>query len=218
MSPKTPPGETRERIYRYLVERLRRGDPPTVREVQAAFGFRAVQTAREHLERLVEEGRLAKAAGKARGYTLPQLDRAKSLGAGSLGGGSLGGEPVEWIPVLGRVAAGALQEAIENPQGHVPGVLRGSGTFFALEVEGDSMIDVGILPGDLVIVRAQPTAESGDIVVALVDDEATVKRLRIRRGRIELHAENPAYAPIRPRKHEEVRILGKVAEVRRRML
>lgn len=207
MSPKTPPGETRERIYRYLVERLRRGDPPTVREVQAAFGFRAVQTAREHLERLVDEGRLVKAAGKARGYTLPQLDSAEPKGL----------EPVEWIPILGRVAAGALQEAIENPQGHVPGVLYGSGTFFALEVEGDSMIDASILPGDLVIVRAQPTAESGDIVVALVDDEATVKRLRIRRGRIELHAENPAYAPIRPRKHEEVRILGKVAEVRRRM-
>jgi repressor LexA len=76
------------------------------------------------------------------------------------------------------------------------------------------MTGAGILPGDIAIVRRQPTAQSGDIVVALVGDEATVKRLRLRRGRIELHAENPRFAPIIP-KPEEITILGKVVEIRR---
>jgi repressor LexA len=88
---------------------------------------------------------------------------------------------------------------------------------FALTVRGESMIGAGILPGDTVVVRRQETARDGAIVVALVDDEATVKRLRLAKGRVELHPENTAFAPIIPGAEAEIRILGKVVEVRRRL-
>ena len=175
------------------------GLPPTVREVQAEFGFRAVQSAREHLERLVEEGRLSKKVGKARGYALPGSDHVSP----------------QLVPILGRIQAGDLNEAIEYPDGHVPVETRRGRAreLFALRVQGESMRGAGILPGDLVIVKSQPTAESGEIVVALVDDEATVKRLKLRRGRVELHPENPDFEPIRPA--GACSVLGKVIEVRR---
>ena len=190
---RTPAGETRERIYRFVRERLLGGRPPTVREVQERFGFRAVQTAREHLERLVEEGRLRKEAG-ARGYRLPER---------------LAAVPV---PVLGRVPAGGLSFAVEDLEGYVPVEHAGDDELFGLRVRGDSMRDAGILDGDLVIVRRQETARSGEIVVALVDDEATVKVLKRTRRRVELHPRNPAYRPLAP---PELRLLGKVIEVRR---
>lgn len=194
-------GETRERILRFMRDRLAAGDPPTVREVQAEFGFHAFQTAHEHLERLVAEGLLAKRSGKARGYCLPETEAAA------------GGPPV-LVPVLGKVQAGALSMAIEDLEGHVPVRARASAGLFALRVRGESMVNAGILDGDLVIVRSQPSADSGEIVVALVGDEATVKRLRLRRSRIELHPENPAFEPIIPPPGQCV-ILGKVIEVRR---
>lgn len=207
---RTPKGQTRERIYRFLRERLLAGQPPTVREVQRAFGFRSAQTAREHLEALVGEGRLDKRAGEARGYRLP---------AGR------GRPALHWIPLVGRVQAGALTEAIEDPDGFVP--LAPSGTSrpregdFALRVEGESMTGAGIFPGDVVVVRRQPTARSGEIVVARVGDEATVKRLRLRgkQGRrVELHPENPAFAPIVVGESDEpVTVLGRVVEVRREL-
>ena len=199
MAPATPPGRTRERVLRYVQERLLRGQPPTVREVQAALGFRAVQTAREHLDRLVRDGRLTHRRGKARGYGLPSPPRAQS----------------RWVPLLGSVQAGGLEQAIEDPQGYVSVQTGKRGRLFALHVRGESMRGVGILPGDTVIVRAQPNAQSGDIVVALVGDEATVKRLRFRRGRAELHPENPDFAPIVP--EEAWSLLGKVIEVRRNL-
>ncbi len=227
----TPPGQTRERIFRFVRERLLAGDPPTVREVQEAFGFRAPASAREQLEALVGEGRLAKEdGGRARGYRLP--DRAAG---------------VAFVPVLGRVQAGALTEAIEEADGFVAvGGRSPRDLLFALRVRGESMRDAAILDGDLVIVRRQSRAQSGQIVVALVGDgvggdgagenrveeaggveatvvEATVKTLRLvptrdRRGavvtRIELHPANPDFAPIVP-PPGKVEILGVVVEVRR---
>jgi repressor LexA len=201
MSPRTPKGQTREHIYRFVRKRLREGLPPTVREVQNAFDFRAVETARQHLEELVKEGRLVKQQGKARGYGLPS--RVKREPAMSL------------IPLLGRVQAGALTTAVEDIEGYIPVQDRvGTRDLFALTVRGQSMTGAGILPGDVVIIRHQPTAESGDIIVALVGDEATVKRLRIRKNQPELHAENPNYKPIVP-DPDELIILGKVIEIRR---
>ena len=205
---RTPAGETRERIYRFVRERLWAGRPPTVREVQEAFGFRSVQTAREHLERLVSEGRLAKEAGKARGYRLP----------GHGGAGKRGARIPKLVPILGRVAAGPLEFAAEDLEGYVPVATEPQGAagdeLFALYVRGESMRDAGILPGDLVIVRKQPTAGSGEVVVALVGEEATVKTLRRRGRRVELHPENPDFTPIEV-DPGEVQILGKVLEVRR---
>jgi len=254
MSPKTPPGKTRELIYRFVRQRLLEGLPPTVREIQEQFGFQAVQTAQEHLRRLVAEGKLVKQKGKARGYSLPRNVAKES--------------PTMFVPLLGRVPAGGLNAAIEDPEGYIPVQARGlgaaaapskvaplkrpsnrlsnargaqpppqppgattedsglsisyqalptgSGQLFALRVHGESMTGAGILPGDIVIVRSQSTAQSGEIVVALIGDEATVKRLRLRRGRIELHPENPVFEPIIPAPNE-CTILGKVIEIRRHL-
>ena len=207
----TPPGRTRERVFRFVRDRLLAGEPPTVREVQAAFGFRAVESARAQLEALVREGRLAKEPGAARGYRL-----AAALRRGVV-------RPV-FVPVLGRVQAGALTEAVEETEGVVAVQARGPAEdLFALRVRGDSMRDAGILDGDLVVVRQEPAAEDGAIVVALVDSgdgaEATVKRLRRVRlpgggTRVELHPANPDFGVIVP-EAGATSILGRVIEVRR---
>ena len=197
---RTPPGQTRERVFRWVRERLLAGEAPSVRDVQEAFDFRSPMTAREHLEALVTEGRLRKEPALARAYRLPGRER-----------------PAAHVPLLGRVPAGPLEEAIEDVEDHLP--VEGTGDpdrLFALRVKGDSMVGAGILDGDLVIVRRQDRAASGDVVVAKVGNEATVKRLRLRGRRVELHAENPAYAPIVP-ESEPIAILGKVIEVRRRL-
>jgi len=193
----TPPGRTRQRVYRYVRDRLLAGQPPTVRDVQRALGFRAVESAHAHLEALVAKGSLVKVPGTARCYRLPEGDT-----------------PVA-VPLVGRVQAGALTTAFEEPEGYLAVQSRfPKEELFALRVRGDSMTGAGILPGDVVIVRRQPVAESGDIVVALVGDEATVKRLWIADGRVELRAEHPDFPPIVPEPNELV-LLGKVAEVRR---
>ncbi len=208
--PVRPRGTARARVLAFVRERLAADVPPTVREVQRALGFKAVESARQHLEALVAEGRLAKESGRSRGYRLP---------AG-------GGRPVprmRLVPQLGRVQAGGLREAIEDPDGWlaVEG-LQSEEELFALTVRGESMTGAGILPGDVVVVRRQDTARDGEIVVALVRDEATVKRLRLRDGQVVLQPENPAFAPLvfAPAvsgPDTEIRILGRVVEVRRRL-
>ena len=196
---RTPAGQTRERILRFVRDRLAGGQPPTVREVMEAFGFRSPQTAREHLDALVEDRRLKKEPHVARGFRLPGRGEA----------------PTVMVPLLGRVPAGPFDLAIEDFEGHLPvQTRRQPGELFSLRVRGDSMKDAGILDGDVVVVRRQPRAESGNIVVAMVGDEATVKRFHMKRGRIELHPANDAYQPIVP-EPDDVKILGKVVEVRR---
>ncbi len=209
---RTPPGQTRERVFRLVRDRLLAGLPPTIREVQQAFRFRSVQTAREHLEILVREGRLTKQQGKSRGYRLSNLS---SLPAGS-------DRPTRLVPLLGRVQAGDPNAAVEDLEGYIPIQTRHDpDRLFGLRVRGESMSGAGILPGDIVIVRRQPTANTGDIVVALVGDEAneaseaTVKRLRIRGKRIELQPENPDFEPIVSGPGKELTLLGKVVEIRR---
>lgn len=196
---RTPAGETREKVFRFVRDRLLGGRPPTVREVQEAMGFRSVQSAREHLELLVGQGRLAKEGGKARGYRLPGQDD----------------RPTFQVPLLGRVPAGPLDTAVEDLEGYITVQSRQSpGELFGLRVRGESMTGAGILPGDVVVVRRDAPVSSGDIVVALVGEDATVKRLRIQRKRVVLYPENPDFEPILPNP-EELRILGKVIEVRR---
>lgn len=207
MAPKTPPGETRERIFRFVRGQLLRGKPPTVREVQAAFGFRAVQSARAHLEKLVEEGRLTKESGRSRGYGLPAAGRAL-LGAAQRRLDTV------LVPLLGHVQAGDFTTALQEFEGQIAVRASSADGLFALRVRGESMKDAGILPHDVVVVRQQPTAESGEIVVALLDDEATVKTLRKRGRRIELHPANTAFSVIVP-EAGQCQLLGKVIEVRR---
>jgi repressor LexA len=195
---RTPAGETRERVFALVRERILAGRPPTVREVQQAFDFRAVQTAREHLVALVEAGRLTQERGRARGYGLPASF----------------GPPTVLVPLLGRVQAGALDTAVEDLEGYVPVQTRRAAELFGLRVRGESMSGAGILHGDVVIVRRQPVAKSGEIVVALIGDEATVKRLRMRGRRVELHPEHPDFDVIVP-DPRELTLLGRVIEVRR---
>jgi repressor LexA len=196
---RTPAGETRERVLAFVRDRLLAGAPPTVRDVQDELGFRSVATAREHLDALVADGRLARgAAGRHRGLQLP---------------GARDGRASRLVPLLGAVQAGALTEAIEHAEDHVVvGARTGRGELFALRVRGDSMVPE-VLAGDVLVVRRQPTAESGELVVAMVDGDATVKRLQVVRGRVELHAANPRYAPIVPAAGLE--LLGKVIELHR---
>ena len=200
MAPKTPKGQTRRQIFRFMRDRIAEGLPPTVREVQEAFAFKSVQTAREHLENLVKEGKLVKQSGISRGYRLPDgIDLMPQMP----------------VPLLGSVQAGQLTEAIEDPDGYI-GVQQSRSPkeeLFALKVRGYSMMNAGILPGDIVIVRRQQTANSGDIVVAMVEEEATVKRFKLIKGRPELHPENDEFETIIP--DGDLRLLGKVIEVRR---
>jgi repressor LexA len=190
-------------------DRLLDGRPPTVREVRDALGFRAVESARAHLLALVEDGRLVKKPGRARGYALPESEGQRGV--------------PRLVPLLGRVPAGPTDLAVEDVERYLPSRSASNDEMFALRVRGDSMRNAGIMDGDVVIVRRQPTASSGSIVVALIGDEATVKTLHVHdgngsgrshRGRIELRPENPDYQPIIP-DPEEVQILGKVVEVRR---
>ena len=194
---------SREDVYRYTYGRLIVGDPPTLREVQKAMGFKAVETARSHLEALVEEGRLMKRDTRSRSYGLPPEVLAEG--------------PTRKVPVLGQVQAGALSAALQEPEGFVfTDRSRYGEELFALRVRGLSMKDAGILPDDLVITRRQETANPGDIVVALVEDEATVKRLRFKDGgrKVVLQPENDDFEAIEVLP-EDLRLLGKVVEVRR---
>jgi repressor LexA len=196
--PYSPEGKTRERVLRFVRERILAGRPPTVREVQEAMGFRAVETARRHLENLVAEGKLQREPGKARGYRLLQ-----------------GANNVVLVPLLGRVQAGPLTTALEEPEEYLAVTTdKDRGSLFALRIRGESMVGAGILPGDIAIVRRQSVAQDGDIVVAMVEDEATVKRFRIRGEHIELCAENQDFPTMRFRPWEVV-ILGKVIQIRR---
>lgn len=190
-------GATRERVYQYVKRRILEGSPPTVREVRSELGLRAVQSVQEHLDALVTEGRLERLKGVSRGYRLPGADRRPRM-----------------VPLLGNVQAGELTEAIENLEGYVGVDHEGSEEeLFALRVRGRSMEGAGIYEGDIVIVRKQASADNGRIVVALVDDEATVKRLKYNGARVELHPENSEFSVIVP--EGDVQLLGVVVEVRR---
>lgn len=175
----------------------REGYPPSVREICAAVGLRSPSTVHTHIRTLAARGLLQKGdATKKRTLTVA------------------GSESLQRVPIVGSVAAGAPILAEENVEGWLPMELSGgSGEHFALRVRGESMINAGILDGDLVVVRRQPTAENGEIVVALIGDEATCKRLRRADGRIWLLPENPAYTPI---DGSEASVLGKVCAVVRR--
>ena len=187
-----------QQIYDFLVSYIRsRGYPPSVREIGEAVGLKSPSTVHFHLKHLEEAGVIEKGAGKGRAITLtaPPL-------------------PEDKVPIVGNVAAGSpilAQECIEDYLTFDTGGR--SGEFFALRVRGESMLGAGILPGDLVVVRRQETANNGEIVVAMIEDEATVKRLSRKNGRTWLMPENDAYSPI---DGTYAQILGKEAAVVRR--
>lgn len=152
------------------------GYSPSVREIGTAVGLRSTASVSYHLKQLQSKGLLISPEAKGRKRSI-----VTSLRPGQ-------------IPVIGVVTAGLPILAFENQEGTMP--WDGDPGCFALRVRGDSMIGAGILDGDKVIVRPQSTADDGQIVVARIGDEATVKRLSLRGGRVWLLPENPAYAPI----------------------
>ncbi|MFP5225117.1 MAG: transcriptional repressor LexA [Actinomycetota bacterium] len=190
-----------------------RGYPPTVREIGDAVGLSSPSSVHAQIRTLVERGYLRKDADRPRAIVVTAEAPSSPVASVTR---MKRREDIADVPVVGRIAAGTpilAEEAVDETL-PLPTGLIGSGQVFALRVRGDSMIEAGILDGDLVVVRQQSNAEDGDIVAALVDDEATVKTLRRRKGTILLEPANQAYAPIIA---PEATILGKVVSVLRRL-
>ncbi len=187
-------GNKAEDIYRYINEHINElGYPPTVREICAELGIRSTSTVHRYLKELEAEGRITMGENQNRAITVNDF------------------APAGTVPVLGRVAAGSPILAEEKVEEYVPYPGSTSG-LFALRVRGESMIKCGILDNDIVVVRKTPEAKNGDIVVALVDDSATVKRFYKEDGHFRLQPENDSYDPIIV---DSVEILGKVISVLR---
>jgi repressor LexA len=192
-----------------------RGYPPSVREIGEAVGLSSPSTVHSHLSSLVAMGAIRRDPTKPRAIEVldpahvPAIDPAMDRPAAER-------DDLRDVPLVGRIAAGSPLLATEDIEDvyPLPESLVGSGPVFMLTVRGDSMVDAGILDGDLVVIRRQPHAESGEIVAALVDgEEATVKRFFSRDGAVVLQAENPAYADMVF--EDGVDILGKVVSVLR---
>lgn len=177
----------------------RNGYPPTVREIGLAVGLASPSTVHAHLAKLEAAGHIRRDPTKPRAMLVsdrrsPAADPARRAAA---------------LPLVGSVAAGAPVLAEEQVEDWVEAPFPGD---FVLRVRGDSMVEDGILDGDMVVVRRQETARDGEIVVARIEDEATVKRLYRDGGRIRLQPANPAYEPIVV---DEAHVLGKVVGVMR---
>ncbi len=196
-----------QEIYNYILSFTNQhGYPPSVREIGAAVGLKSPSTVHFHMKGLEGAGVIVKAEGKTRAISLPGV----SLGPAVEEADSHANQ----VPVVGSVAAGAPILAEECIEDYLLFDTQGlSGEHFALTVRGESMLGAGILPGDLVVVHRQQDAHNGEIVVALFEDEATVKTLSRKNGHTWLLPENPDYEPIDGAQAE---IIGKVVAVIRR--
>jgi repressor LexA len=184
-----------EGVYRIAQEK---GYPPTVREIGEKLGLRSSCTVQRHLEALERKGYIRRSPTKARSIEIVQAEDPTMVPV-----------PMVPVPVVGAVAAGQPILAAENIEEvfPLPRDIVKDDQCFMLQVKGDSMIQAGIFDRDYVVVRQQPYAEDGDIVVALLGDEATVKYFRRRRNRIYLDPANPSMQPIIA---TDVKIIGKV--------
>jgi repressor LexA len=191
----------------------RYGYPPTVRDIGKAVGLASSSTVHAHLANLEKVGLLRRDPSKPRAIEL--LDRATATASSAVDAVKSAVRPPK-LPLVGHVAAGQPLLAEENIEDYVtvPEIAGGEEGEYVLRVRGDSMINAGILPDDMVVVRRQDTAEDGEIVVALVGEEATVKRFFREADHVRLQPENDNLEPIRSR---EVRVLGKVVGVMRRV-
>ena len=183
-----------KQVYDYIVSATEeKGYAPSVRDVMSALGFKSTSSVHMYIRRLSEKGMIAKTDGKSRAIMLPIAARERG------------------IPLIGRVSAGVPILAEQDFEGYVAfdssDLAYEKGDLFALRVKGESMINAGIFDGDTVIVERRDYAEDGEIVVALIEDEATVKRFFKENGAYRLQPENPTMMPIIVK---SVRILGKV--------
>ena len=186
---------TKESAVFDLIRRsIEKGVIPSVREIGADLGIKSTSSVHRYQTSLEEKGYIERGDGLNRSIRLP-------------------GSQVSHIPVLGVVTAGQPILAVESVEEYIPVQLRGnSKELFALRVRGESMIKAGILDGDLIIARRTPTAENGEIVVALIDDEATVKRFYKENGGFRLQPENDTMEPIYT---DHLMILGRVVGLQR---
>lgn len=185
--------KSQQLVYDYLCKTMaERAVPPSVREICAATGLRSTSTVHSHLKSLEALGYITRDAG---------LNRSIHI---------VGAASAKQVPILGKVTAGLPILAVEDIEGYIPYPDKSGKELFALHVDGVSMIGAGILDGDYVIAERTPTAENGEIVVGMIDDEATVKRFYRENGTLRLQPENPDYEPIIS---DEITILGKVIAV-----
>lgn len=192
-----PINDTQQKIYEFLCERSQCGVPPSVREIGSAVGLRSTSSVQANLDALEEAGYIERD---------PMLKRSiRVLGQA---------ENVTSVPLLGTVTAGMPILAVEQIEGYIAynGRVSRDKSLFALKVRGESMLWAGILDGDIVIAEKTPVAANGEIVVAMIEDEATVKRFYKENGHFRLQPENDAYEPIIT---NEVIILGKVVALYR---
>lgn len=201
--------ERQKRILEVIEEAVRtQGYPPTVREIGAAVGLCSPASVQGHLSALESMGYIRRGTAKRRALEIIRTGRSVPWADG---------EPeLARVPLVGRVAAGVplLAESNIEDSLDIPRFLGGEGGCFALRVSGTSMVNAGILDGDIVVVRQQETADDGDIVVALLEDEATLKRFFREADQIRLQPENDSMEPILIK---DPRIVGKVTGVLRRL-
>ena len=181
---------TQKKIYEFLAERAQKNIPPSVREIGQAVGLKSTSSVQSNLDALEAAGYIE------RDPMLKRTIRVKNEA-----------DDVIQVPLIGTVTAGMPILAVESIEGYVPFSARSDKPLFALKVKGDSMINAGILNGDIIIAEKTPTAANGEIVVALLEDEATVKRFYKEADHFRLQPENDDYAPIIS---NEIIILGKV--------
>lgn len=199
-----PRGDSQARILEYIQQFTKeKGYPPSVREICTATGLKSTSTVHGHLLRLQKKGLLNRDSMKPRAITLPSNRHAEPPAGDATS-----------IPLVGCVTAGTPILATENIEEYIwlPQTMLGEGEHYILRVRGESMIEAGILDGDHVVVRKQPSAYNGDIVVAMIEDEATVKRYYRENGQFRLQPENRTMQPIIV---DDVTILGKVISLYR---
>lgn len=187
------------------------GYPPTLREIGKKFDIASTFGVKRHLEALVKKGYIAIESNASRGISYLR-NEIEPTSAAVIESENL----FTKIPIVGRVAAGTPILAIENLEGNLvvdPSFLKKSEEYFALKVRGDSMIDAGIFDGDFVIVSSRKEAKNGEIVVAMVNDEVTVKTYEIISNKIRLIPQNRNYQPIPVEKNSDLSILGRVSGV-----
>lgn len=191
--------QSQQKVYDCVKRHSEEGLPPTVREICEETGLRSTSSVHAHLKTLEKLGLISRDAGLNRAIHITGQERSNAI----------------QVPVLGRVAAGQPILAQEEIEGYIPytPARPGSGDrFFGLTVHGESMRDAGIRDGDILVVRQCPAAEEGEIVVAMIEGEATVKRFFREKDRVRLQPENPDFQPIYAR---DVQIEGKVVALYR---
>ena len=216
-TPQKPLTDRQKEIYDYIRSCTEKEKmPPTVREIGDKFGISSTNGVRSILSALIKKGYIRRAARLSRGIEIlnasTQVQNAPAEAQNS--------ENTVEVPIIGRVAAGTPIRAVQNIEGTVTvdrDFLASQPNVFALHVKGDSMINAGIFDGDLVFARSQTVAERGEIIIAQVDDEATVKYYQPQPDHIELRAANPKYQPIIVNPDRKFSIAGRVIGVLRKI-